>query len=634
MKKISVIIPVYNVEKFLQETMQTVLNQTYKNLEIILVDDGSTDSSGKLCDEYEKIDSRVRVIHQANKGLSGARNTGMEHATGEYIMFIDSDDTYELNSCEVLYKAINETNSDFVSGNYRNMTEQGEKWNKPAFDTQKHTVKELSIKNPKESFYLMNSGVWNKIFKKSFLEKIEIKFAEKFIAEDAIFTTLCFMRASKVFYISDVVYNYRLRDNGSISSSATKNYFLEINRAYRMIYENFKKYNEIEFYRYYYAKSMNYILYKFIDSNIMTKEEKVEVLYRMKWFYLLSYELKIPTNLKTIKYIIESMHEGDFEQTLKYCDLLNQLRKLMPPEMKEKMSKPSESTYTEIEEKDIDLELLKEKTELLEEINKSPLIILNTEESIKKIKKQKKSVARFGDEELDIILGKDLKSQEYDKKLAERLKEILKSKQAFCMVGIPDVLNGFFNLTEESEKFWIKNIKRTREAWLKYTDKTIQYCSANLNRLYIRYEDKSNCGYNFSQLMSIWKNRDVVICEGEQTRVGVGNDLLGNCKSVKRILCPTENAFSKYDEILERLKQENKDSLIIIVLGPTATVLAYDLGKNGYQALDLGNFDLEYEWYKRSVKRKTNKKHTNEYADKTKELIDVKYKNEIDTIIQ
>lgn len=255
-----------------------------------------------------------------------------------------------------------------------------------------------------------------------------------------------------------------------------------------------------------------------------------------------------------------------------------------------------------------------QKKELLEKMKNSKITILDIEESLNKIKETKGSICRFGDGELDIILGKDLGFQKSSPKLSNMLEEILKSKQDFCFVGIPDVINNFTNITEESEEFWTKNMLRTRDIWLNYLHEDMEYLTANLTRLYIRYKDKSNCGKYFSMLKEIWNDRDLVICEGEQSRVGVGNDLLDNCKSVTRILCPSENAFDKYDEILETLQKENKESLILIALGPTATILSYHLAKQGYQALDIGHFDIEYEWYLRGVskKEKIENKYTNE----------------------
>ncbi len=637
-KKISIIVPIYNVEKYIDKAMESIVNQTYKNLEIILINDESKDKSIKICEKYIKNDTRIKLVNQKNKGLSGARNTGLENATGDYIMFIDPDDTFELNACENLYKEIEKTNADYVIANYRNMDEDDTKWDKPAFDTNKYKKMQVSIKEPTKCFYVMNSGVWNKIFRKEFLDAIKVKFVEKTPAEDAIFTTYCFIKAQKVYYTPEIVYNYRLRESDSISSNCSKEYFLGINRAYKMIYNNFKENNQIDFYRFFYAKSMNYILYKFIDSELLTIEERIYVLDEMKWFYILSDELKVPTILKSVQYIIESIVNKDYAQTLKYCEILSQIRKIMTKEAKEKMSKPSVNTYKEIDDNSINLEMLERKEKLQEEMEKNKINILDIENSLKKIKDERKSISRFGDGELDLIIGKNLKFQEHDEKLAKRLEEILTSKQDFCMIGIPDVINGFYNLTEESETFWIKNMERTRDTWLKYIDKNREYCTANLTRLYIRYKDKSNAGIYFSIMKEIWKDRDVLICEGEQTRVGIGNDLLDGCKSIRRVICPAEDAFKKYDEILNTLKQESKDTLIIIALGPTATVLAYDLAKEGYQALDMGHFDIEYEWYLRNAtkKEKISNKYTNEVSggNDTESINDKNYIKQIETIIK
>lgn len=284
------------------------------------------------------------------------------------------------------------------------------------------------------------------------------------------------------------------------------------------------------------------------------------------------------------------------------------------------------------------LEKQKTKEDLLKEMANSKIKILGIEASLDKIKNEKKSICRFGDGELDIILGGKIGFQEQNNKLASMLEDILKEKQDFCLIGVPDAINNFDNITEESEEFWTKNMLRVRDKWLEYLSEDMVYCTANITRLYIRYKDKSDCGKHFEALKDIWKDRDVVICEGEQTRAGVGNDILDGCKSVKRIICPSENAFNKYDEIINRIKQEDKDVLILIALGPTATILAYNLAKEGYQALDVGHFDIEYEWYKRKVtkKEKIDNKYTNEVigGNNAKKVEDKKYLSQIVTVIK
>lgn len=118
-EKISVIVPVYNVEKYIEECISSIMRQTFDNLEIILVDDGSTDNSGKICDELAKKDLRINVIHQSNQGLSAARNTGLKHAMGDYISFIDSDDYIHIDMLNKLYEAIINSDSDLAICNYK-----------------------------------------------------------------------------------------------------------------------------------------------------------------------------------------------------------------------------------------------------------------------------------------------------------------------------------------------------------------------------------------------------------------------------------------------------------------------------------------------------------------------------------
>lgn len=200
MDKVTVIIPIYNVEKYLKEAIESTINQTHSNIEIILVDDGSTDNSGIICDEFAKKDTRIKVIHKTNGGLSDARNAGLDATTGKYIMFLDSDDFLELDAVENMYKEITEKDADYVIGNYINADEDGQKWNKVIFDTKKYKPFKLSINDHMNSFFIMNSSVCNKIFKKEFIDNLNLKFVVGLPAEDAIFTTYCFMKAKNVYY--------------------------------------------------------------------------------------------------------------------------------------------------------------------------------------------------------------------------------------------------------------------------------------------------------------------------------------------------------------------------------------------------------------------------------------------------
>lgn len=345
-KKISVIIPIYNVEKYLKDCIDSVLSQSFKNLEVILVDDGSPDNSGKIADSYALKDNRVKVIHKKNGGIADARNVGLENATGEYIMFIDSDDFLLQDALKILENKIEKENADYVIANYINCDEESNLWDAPVFSKEKYKEFKLNIKDYKDSFYIMNSAVWNKMFNHDFIKKLNLKFVEGVPAEDAIFTTYCFIKSQSVFYIPDIVYSYRQRNAGtSISMNCTYEYFNGINIAYKEIYDNFNENKELGFYRFFYAKSMTYILYKFIDSKLLSDDERIEILSKMRWFYKLSIELNVPACQESLGLIINKIIAGDYKDVMDICKVIAEVRDFMPREIKEKMSKPQSEMY-------------------------------------------------------------------------------------------------------------------------------------------------------------------------------------------------------------------------------------------------------------------------------------------------
>ncbi len=350
MDLISIVVPIYKVEDYLEDCVSSILNQTYKNLEIILVDDGSPDNCGKMCDEFQKKDNRIQVIHKENGGLSDARNAGIEIATGKYIMFVDSDDLMEITACEKLYNEAESKKADMVIGNFIYVDDDGTPWSSEVFPKSKYKNFKLSIKDYGDSFYVMNSAVWNKIFRLDFIRKNEMKFVVGIPGEDAPFTTLYFIKSENVYYIDDVVYKYRQRANtSSISNNCTAKYFEGISVAYKLIYNNFKDNNELGFYRYFYAKSMTYMLYKFIDSNKLSDEERIEVLSNMRWFYKLSNELNVPACQESLSYIIDKIIKGDYHDVIDVCKIIAEIRTYMTPEQREKMSKPSREIYNKMD---------------------------------------------------------------------------------------------------------------------------------------------------------------------------------------------------------------------------------------------------------------------------------------------
>lgn len=259
----------------------------------------------------------------------------------------------------------------------------------------------------------------------------------------------------------------------------------------------------------------------------------------------------------------------------------------------------------------------------------------NTEVTLKEIIINKKSISRFGDGEIDFILGKGSPSQPYNSELAEKLSKILKDidKNKETLIAIPFVWSlAFKEYTNYSLKYWGVYLLKNYRKIYKLLDLNYKYYDSQCTRIYINRRDKEKVKQYFDLWKELWNGKDVLVVEGEISRMGVGNDLLNNAKTVQRILCPAKNAYSKYDEIKNAILKNAKNSLVLILLGPTATVLSYELSKIGIQAIDLGNLDIEYEWLKRNLKNKETiqGKYSYETTEENNyELVDEVYNKQI-----
>ncbi len=205
-QKISVIIPVYNVEKYLDKCVQSVINQTYKSLEIILVDDGSTDKSGVLCDEYAKKDERIKVIHKSNGGLSSARNKGLDIASGEYIFFLDSDDFLSLTALEKMVKFFEPHKVEIVACLDKRFTCEnvtGEKKGEELYFTQEEMLKGTFKQN--ENYFIISCA---KLYKKSLFDGL--RFTEGVVHEDEFICHKIYAKTEKTALIQEEFYFYRV----------------------------------------------------------------------------------------------------------------------------------------------------------------------------------------------------------------------------------------------------------------------------------------------------------------------------------------------------------------------------------------------------------------------------------------
>lgn len=235
MSKISVIVPIYNVEKYLDKCVSSIVGQTYSDIEIILVDDGSPDGCPAMCEEWAKRDSRIRVIHKENGGLSSARNAGLDVARGEYISFIDSDDYISERMLESLHGAIERARADICSCGIVNVYEDGTEvaWN----------IKDMV--GDSEAFLrglyddsAVPVAACNKLYKKELWN--EMRFPEGRLCEDAFTTYLLLDKAKLAVQISDGLYYYRIR-SGSIMTSGFRPQKMDEEEAWRRNFEFIEK---------------------------------------------------------------------------------------------------------------------------------------------------------------------------------------------------------------------------------------------------------------------------------------------------------------------------------------------------------------------------------------------------------
>lgn len=237
------------------------------------------------------------------------------------------------------------------------------------------------------------------------------------------------------------------------------------------------------------------------------------------------------------------------------------------------------------------------------------------DETLDYIIENKSSLVRFGDGEINMLAGDSIPYQDYDEELVSIMRDIIgQESREEIVVCLPDAFTDRFKFTSWAIPFWKDHMDHYMDFYRELCSDS-WYGSTFVSRPYIDFEDKSQAKAQFEKLKSIWKNRDLLIVEGATSRSGVGNDLFDEANSIKRIICPSHSAFSRVHEIEQEIEKYATGRLILCMLGPTAKVLAYRLSQKGYQVLDIGHIDSEYEWMKMGTKTKVkfSHKHTAEY---------------------
>lgn len=305
---ISVIIPVYNIESSLPRCIDSVLNQTYSNLEIILVDDGSTDSSGEICDNYAKKDNRIIVIHKENGGISTARNAGLERVTGEYIMLLDSDDFIPIYAIEKMYTRIMADDSDMVMGKHVDWYEDGKEdgafceWFNDGIIAKDEVFKKMGTDN----YYPVS--VWGKLYKKCMFDGIE--FPSLRCGEDLWVFCSIIKKCEKISILDEKIYYYYQRSDSVTHKKSEKIKYDELVAslyAANFLYNNSYKSSAIYWYQRSIFKAIHYEDKKSalkIFEQYFNKSERKEILRKCRWITKVKWiALRSPVLYKLFKLV-------------------------------------------------------------------------------------------------------------------------------------------------------------------------------------------------------------------------------------------------------------------------------------------------------------------------------------------
>ena len=231
--------------------------------------------------------------------------------------------------------------------------------------------------------------------------------------------------------------------------------------------------------------------------------------------------------------------------------------------------------------------------------------IMGIEETLGYVLEKGCSMARFGDGEFRLLRGEGMAFEKANEELRERLAEVLSKPQEKCLCCLPGMFGSLAKYTAACASYW-----RGCMAWIRPLAEEFvaeqPLGETMCTRAYMDFRDKDSAKAAFDAWKKIFAGRDLLVAEGENTKFGIGNDLLAGAATVRRIACPGKCAFARYDEIRREVAANvHEGDLVLLALGPTATVLAYDLAKDGVQALDAGHLDVEYTWMNIGVKEKT-----------------------------
>ena len=631
MPKVSVIIPVYNVEQYLSKCLESIINQTLQDIEIICINDGSTDNSLQILEEYAQKDSRIIVINQQNQGVGEARNKGLEIARGDYIWFVDSDDYVERNGLDYVYEKSKENNADIVCFGVNNICKStiiSGHTNQYLSEINMTCQIDLNIKK----HFLHN--IWDKLFSRKFIQNI-IKFPNGILtAEDGIFNLFCLYKEPKYLFINKILYNYRTDRNLSATNDkknvinndlkafkyiTTSNAFQATNEQYKIITID-KFIDGILYYFYKYENKDYELLYiKQIEEykNYITQNIDKEILNKCN-------NIKKLKKLTYAKFILRQLfsisNKNNNGKKEKLIIILGRHLKWSSNKSKKTKTKRNpiilffkNITYLarfnlkeiyQKQENQIDYAVLSE-IALYKTISKQNNFLLpnikSNFETIEELLNTQKSIIRFGEGEFKLMEGYNIDYQFGNEKIASILKEIFYEDNPNLMTGtIWEYYDFSIDLTSHTKQYiynWIQS------GWYhkieKFYNKTKTYYSAFISMVFAEYE-KYEFEKHYALLRKIWDNKNITLVIGDRVLDNIEFFIFDNAKNINYIYGPTQNAYSQIDILREKLKQSDKNDIFIFAIGPCGKILAYEMYQAGYRVLDLGHLIKDYNFYQKA----------------------------------
>ncbi len=306
--RFSIIVPVYNVEKYVDICLKSILKQTYTNYEVILIDDGSTDKCPLICDEYSESYSNIKVIHKKNGGLSSARNEGLKAAEGDFICFLDSDDYWIDNNCLMnIASTLSESVSDVVVLKYVRYDERTGKFTKGSKDIKRRDFQykeyDLMLKNL-VAYQLYDSCAWDKVIRAELFKKNDLNFREGIIAEDLDWSARVMLAAKSITLVDDPVYVYRVGRKGAITGTLKLKNLVDT----KLSIDNCLNVDLRQYSKVFRNAYLSYVAYKYViwmaEGNQVEDDEKhylIEEMKKKQW--LLGYDLS--PKVKAVKYVFK-----------------------------------------------------------------------------------------------------------------------------------------------------------------------------------------------------------------------------------------------------------------------------------------------------------------------------------------